>query len=167
MIPFQETAAHHIGEGSSSSSSREPNTASQHAGPHFPMSYCLPPPPIPLPIMYAGAEGGSSGAAAPTPTTALLLPYGSGTRSPVNGVDPLVFLDPADSPEPLEVVPPGQFFDLDDVYVHAGRAPDRDMFGVRFDDLPPETFDFFELPHMPAFPPPPPSPSEVTGSSLS
>ncbi|RCV31857.1 hypothetical protein SETIT_6G211500v2 [Setaria italica] len=161
MIPFQETTTtHRIGE--SSSSSQEPTTANQHtAAAHFPGAYGLPPPPIPLPIMHAGAERGSSGAC---PTTALLLPYGSGTGNPVNGVDPLVFVDPAASPEPLEVVPRGPFFGLDDAYVHAGRALHGDVGGVRFDDLPPETFDFFELPHLPAFPPPfpppPPSPSD-------
>ncbi|CAO2184274.1 unnamed protein product [Urochloa humidicola] len=163
MIPFQEpTTTHHIGE-SSSSSNQDANTANHRAVAHLPGAYGLPPlppPPIPLlPIKHAGDERGSSSGA-----PALLLPYSGDAGYPVaGGVDPLVFPDPAASPEPLEVVPPGPFFGLDDDYVHAGRAMHRDVCGVCFDDLPPETFDFFELPHLPAWPPPfppPPPPSQ-------
>ncbi|CAL5005286.1 unnamed protein product [Urochloa decumbens] len=164
MIPFQEPmTTRHIGE-SSGSSNQDPNTGNHRAVAHFPGAYGLPPPPpppTPLPIMHAGAERGSSSAA---PATALLLPFSGDARYPVaGGVDPLVFADPAASPEPLEVVPPGPFFGLDDDYVHAGRATmHRDVCGVRFDDLPPEAFDFFELPNLPAWPPPfpPPPPSQ-------
>ncbi|CAO2207276.1 unnamed protein product [Urochloa humidicola] len=160
MIPFQEpTTTQHIGE-SSSSSNQEPNTANHRAVAHFPGAYGLPPPPppTPLPIMHADAraERGSSSSGAP----AILLPFGGDAGYPVaGGVDPLVFADPAASPEPLEVVPPGPFFGLDDDddYVHAGRAMHQDVCGVRFDDLPPEAFDFFELPDLPAWPPPSPS----------
>ncbi|CAO2162751.1 unnamed protein product [Urochloa humidicola] len=158
MIPFQEpTTAHHIGE--SSSRNQEPNTANHDAVAHFTGAYGLPPPPpIPLPIMHTGAECGSSSGAPAIP-----LPFGGDAGyQDSGGVDPLVFADPAASPEPLEVVPPGPFFGLDDDYVHAGRAMHRDVCGVRFDDLPPETFDFFELPNLPAWPPPfpPPPPSQ-------
>jgi myb proto-oncogene protein len=79
-----------------------------------------------------------------------LLSYGDGdgdAGSPASGVDPLVFVDPDDDdafcPEPLAVVPPTPFFGLDEEYVHFGSAMHQ---GVRFDDLTPETLDFFGLP---------------------
>ncbi|KAF8646509.1 hypothetical protein HU200_065727 [Digitaria exilis] len=150
--------------------------AGVHPPARFPAAHVLPPPPpllahvLPPPpplLAHAGAERGSPSSAAPTTTTTTaLLPFvgGGDGNMAAGGVDPLVFVDPVVSPEPLEVVPPDTFFALHDDYVHAGRAMERvDMCGVRFDDLPPETFDFFELPDLPPypppFPPPPPSPS--------
>nr|CAB3481446.1 unnamed protein product [Digitaria exilis] len=126
----------------------------------LPAAHVLPPPLL----GHAGTERGSSSSGATMTTTALLPFVGDGGNMAAGAVDPLVFVDPVASPEPLEVVPPDTFFGLDDDYVHAGRVMERvDMCGVRFDDLPPETFDFFELPDLPPypppFPPPPPSPS--------
>ncbi|OEL30114.1 Transcription factor GAMYB [Dichanthelium oligosanthes] len=134
-----------------SSSRQDPRTVNQRADAAFPGAHGLPPPPIPL-LMHVGPERGSSSAT--PPPTALLLPFGGDTGHPVAAVDP------AASPEPLTVVPPGPFFGLDDDdHVH------QDMSGVRFDDLPAEMLDFFELPHLPAspfpFPPLPPSPSDL------
>ena len=148
MIPFQATTtpAHHTGE----SSSHDPRAASQHrpGDAPFPGAHGLPPPPVPL-LTHAGAGRGSPSSAAPT-APALLPPYDGDyyARDAVAGVDPLVFVDPAACPEPLAVVPPGTFFGLDDDYVHAGRVLHPASSGVRFDDLPPETFDFFELPQL-------------------
>ncbi|KAL5219889.1 hypothetical protein ABZP36_024602 [Zizania latifolia] len=63
--------------------------------------------------------------------------------------------------EPISVVQPDQLFGVEDDYGQFGLLrPDRS--GMMFDDLPPEAFDFFELPPSPSLPPiqsPPPSPS--------
>ena len=141
MIPFQATTtpALHTGE----SSSHDPRAASQHrpGDAPFPGAHDLPPPPVP-PLTHAGA--------APTASAPAFLPYDGDyyAGDAVAGVDPLVFVDPAACPEPLAVVPPGTFFGLDDDYVHAGRVLHPASSGVRFDDLPLETFDFFELPQL-------------------
>ncbi|RLN03371.1 hypothetical protein C2845_PM13G22630 [Panicum miliaceum] len=154
MIPFQGTMmpTHHTGE----SSSHDPRAVNQHrAGDApFPGELDLPPPPVPL-LTHAGAGHGSSSSAAPTSTA--LPPFDGDcyARDTVAGVDPPVFVDPASCPEALAVVSPGTFFGLDDDYVHAARVRHPDASGVRFDDLPPETFDFFGPPHLP----PPSSPT--------
>ncbi|PUZ52249.1 hypothetical protein GQ55_6G255100 [Panicum hallii var. hallii] len=158
MIPFQGTTtpAHHTGE----SSSHEPRAANQHRAADAPSlgAHSLTPPPVPL--LTHGGAGAGHGSSSAAPTSTALLPFDGDyyARDAVASVDPLVFVDPAACPEPLAVVPPGTFFGLDDDYVHAGRVLHPDASGVRFDDLPPETFDFFELPHLP------PSPSPTVGS---
>ncbi|CAD6252690.1 unnamed protein product [Miscanthus lutarioriparius] len=141
MIPFEETKPL-LHTGGQSSSRREDD---QEPPPRTAVALA-----IELPTHYDSAsEFGSSGA---TPTAATrVLSFGDGdgdAKSPASGVDPLVFVDPDDDdafcPEPLAVVPPTPFFGLDEEeYVHFGSAMHQ---GVRFDDLTPETLDFFGLP---------------------
>jgi myb proto-oncogene protein len=138
MIPFVETKPQLLHTGGQSSSRQE----DQEPGPRTVKALA-----IALPTHYDSAsEFGSSGA---TPTAATrLLSFGDDARSPASGVDPLVFVDPDDDeafcPEPLAVVPPSPFFGMDEEeYVHFGASMHQ---GVRFDDLTPETLDFFGLP---------------------
>ncbi|XP_062191339.1 probable transcription factor MYB58 [Phragmites australis] len=166
MIPFQETT-HHIGQ----SSSQEPCTENQCADAPFAGLLGLELLGLPSPVEFAmdvAVECGSS-SAAPTARP----PFGSDAGDPVSGVAPPAFVDHArfvDAAslqhdavaylEPLAVVPPAPFFGLDDDYGNVGSALHQDMSGVLFDDLPPEAFDFFELPPSPPpFPPPSPSPA--------
>jgi myb proto-oncogene protein len=137
MIPFQETKPSPL------------HTARAAAGrrtrSHLHARWRLSALAIALPTHFDSAsELGSSGA---TPTAATRLLSCGGGGSPASGVDPLVFDDPdhddAFCPEPLAVVPPTPFFGLDEEYVHFGSAMHQ---GVRFDDLTPETLDFFGLP---------------------
>ncbi|PWZ54684.1 Transcription factor MYB120 [Zea mays] len=142
----------HTGGGGGSSSSRP---AGDEQEPHpctvAPLAIVLP-----THCRYDGgapAELGSSYSSA-TPAAAIrLLSFccGGGNDAEImaaSGVDPLVFVDPDDEafcPEPLAVVPPTPFFGLDEEYLHFGSAAAKQP-DVRFDDLPPETLDFFDLP---------------------
>jgi len=134
MIPMQETKPllHTGGQSSSRREDQEPR----------PRTVALA---ISLPTHSDSAsEFGSSGT---TPTAATRLLSCGGGGSPASGVDPLVFVDPDDDdafcPEPLAVVPPSPFFGMDEEYVDFGSSMHQ---GVRFDDLTPETLDFFGLP---------------------
>ncbi|CAD6245968.1 unnamed protein product [Miscanthus lutarioriparius] len=134
MIPIQETKPllHKGGQSSSRREDQEPR----------PRTVALA---ISLPTHSDSAsEFGSSGT---TPTAATRLLSCGGGGSPASGVDPLVFVDPDDDdafcPEPLAVVPPSPFFGMDEEYVDFGSSMHQ---GVRFDDLTPETLDFFGLP---------------------
>ncbi|WVZ92170.1 hypothetical protein U9M48_038257 [Paspalum notatum var. saurae] len=133
--PPEQAAAmrHHAGQSSRHRQAQEPCTVA--------LSLALP--------VHGGAAEFSSSSSAAAPTVAR-LPFCSNASTPVSGgVDPLVFVDPDDDdacPEPLAVVPPAPspFFgpDVDDDLVHAAGSTS----GVRFDNLSPETLDFFALP---------------------
>ncbi|KAJ1269175.1 hypothetical protein BS78_07G190300 [Paspalum vaginatum] len=130
--PGQAAAMRHAGAGQSS----------RHRQAQEPCAVALS---LALPVPGGAAEfSSSSSAAAPA---AARLPFCSDAGAPVSGVDPLVFVDPDDDgarPEPLAVVPPSPFFgpDVGHDYVRAAGSAS----GVRFDNLSPETLDFFALP---------------------
>ncbi|KAL6650708.1 hypothetical protein ACP70R_009633 [Stipagrostis hirtigluma subsp. patula] len=167
MIPFQETAHHVVGQ----SSGQEPPRAVesyQRADAPFPTPVSLLPP--------AGFPTDASGCGAAADPPALLLPFGGhGGKNRGFGADtPTFFLDSArfadvEPPAPLlalpaVVSPPSPLFGLDDYVVEPladyyellAPPPRRGRLSdVHFDDLTPETLDFFSLPPPP--PPPPPS----------
>lgn len=145
MMPFQETM-HHIGQ-----SSQEPCTENQCSDAPCPG---LSDPESMLPssiefVMDAAAECSSYNA-----VPAAHLSFGD-AGNPAPMVDPAVFVDVASADgnvayqEPVPEVQSAQFFGLEeDDYGHVGPVR-QDMSDVMFDDLPPDIFDFFELPPSP------------------
>ncbi|KAK1606377.1 hypothetical protein QYE76_030050 [Lolium multiflorum] len=160
MIPFQETPMnqHHIGE-----SSQEPPPTAVGSPFHGLLGHGSI---LPSPIGFAAAGCSSSYGAAPEAHHPLSFLYAG---DPALMVDAAGFVDSSalihgggvaylePKRELEEQQPPAGFFGLgeddDDVYGHIVSAR-RGAPDVRFDDLAPEMFDFFELPPSPPSSPP-------------